>query len=118
MVNNGQTNLPLGTTTYNGGAASSQRAAELIQQATGGNGVLQQSTHPLDPVGGVVGGNPSTQSNGSLKWYNPLDWLNSHGSYEPNAYPEDANKAWGSGQRSQPSTQTKPADVPVYFGAP
>ena len=114
MINQGQTNIPVGITTYNGGAANAQNAANLINQASGGKGTVLQSTHPLDPVPGLFGNNPDTQQNGSLNPFNPKKWLDSHGSYsgfvpptslpngDENPFRDTTDSAWGSGQYSIP----------------
>ena len=80
QYNNGVRNLPLGNSTYNGGAANAFSASHLNNNISGGQGVLQQSCHPYDPVCRVIGANPASQNNGSATIWQGLQ-MDTHGSY-------------------------------------
>jgi filamentous hemagglutinin len=117
QVNSGQNNVPLGSVTFNGGAANAERGANLLQQATqnapSGPGTQLQAMHVDDPVGTLIGGNDSTggvpgQSLGKA-----------HGTYGPNASKVDQIEVWGSVGANQPIV-VKPTStlVPKAGSAP
>lgn len=110
QVQNGNTQLPLSTVTFNGGAANAERMADAVQQATSRNatqGQVWESTHKDDFVGTFFGGNVVTGGN-------TVDFLKAHSSYTTDLPPERLNSAdknplraltdatWGDGQISSP----------------
>lgn len=103
QVNQGVTNAAVGSVTFNGAAANAERAAQVLNQATSGQGTLQQATHKNDLVGTVVGGNPETGGQ-------PIGLLEAHGGYtgylpDPVVNPElrdRTDNVWGPGQISVP----------------
>jgi len=108
LLNDGLTNLPIGTVTFNGAAANAQNMANLVNTATNGMGTVQYSTHATDLVGLYIGFNPST---GGLDSYG-FPW--SHSSYTgylspilmPNGSQNNSriitDLAWSDGQINQP----------------
>lgn len=90
QLRNGQENLNISSQFFYGGAANAQRAADNLSKATGGQGRLYQSTHTIDPVGTLIGGNEPT---GGVPWSNPIE---AHVQYGPNPNkPEDQLSIWG-----------------------
>lgn len=118
QVQNGDAQVPLGTVTFNGGAANAERMANAVQQATSGNatqGLVYEATHQNDLVGTLVGGNTVTGGNS-------INFSNAHSSYTADI-PRELNNsdqvnplrvltdaAWGSGQISEPIHVTPPTD--------
>jgi filamentous hemagglutinin len=93
-LNNGETNLPIESATFNGAAANAQNMANRVNTATNGKGTVYQSTHTTDLVGTSIGSNEPT---GGLDSYGFPD---SHSSYGSNADEKKTDEAWGDGQKS------------------
>jgi filamentous hemagglutinin len=104
------TDAAVGTVTFNGGAANTQRMADQVNTATRGTGVVQQATHKDDLIGTLVGGNASTSDPKGPD----LSFEKSHSSYTgslppatlPNGKPSPTrgitDQAWGDGKSSTP----------------
>ncbi|MNJ58108.1 hypothetical protein D3C77_537280 [compost metagenome] len=60
QLNDGVNDAAIGSVTFNGAAANAQRMADRVDQVTGGQGVVLQSTHKDDLVGASIGGNTPT----------------------------------------------------------
>lgn len=107
QVNADDTQAAWGTVLYNGAAANAERAANYVQEATSGQGVVMESTHQDDLIGIVFGQNEVTGGQdmpvidahssytGSLP---PL--LNANG--EKNPLRQLTDEAWGNEKISQP----------------
>ncbi|TQK06365.1 MULTISPECIES: hemagglutinin repeat-containing protein [unclassified Herbaspirillum] len=107
QLNRGGVDVAIGSVTFNGAAANAERMANLVDQATGGQGVVYQSTHKNDPVGTMIGGNEATGGN-------TTSFPDSHGAYTGYLPPErltngDVNpirlridEIWGKGKISTP----------------
>ena len=93
----GNTNVPINSITYNGGAANAQNAADTLNKVTTNtttlNTKLYQSTHKDDLVGTLIGGNTPT---GGFS----TDFGNAHSAYGSSANRTIADPAWGVGQNS------------------
>ena len=109
LLNDGLTNLPIGTVTFNGAAANAQNMANLVDTATNGMGAVQYSTHATDLVGLYIGFNPAT---GGLDSYG---FPYSHSSYvgflppiylltgDDNELRIRSDSAWGNGIINTPT---------------
>ena len=94
QINAGQTDLPIGSVTFNGAAANADRMAERVNNATSGMGLVRQSTHKDDLVGGVIGGNAPT---GGLS----SGFADAHTTYGPGVKDDNSDRVWGPGIKSQ-----------------
>lgn len=92
------TNAGIGSLTFNGGAANAERAADLVNHLTSGQGQVYQSTHQNDLIGTVIGGNASTGGN-DLGFFGVWD---AHSTYGPGHQDQAQRNVWGtdSGSRS------------------
>lgn len=106
QINRGEAHAPIQSVTYNGAAANAQRMSNWLEQATGGQGQMFQSTHQNDLVGRIIGGNPET---GGVAG----SGMASHSSYTGSLPPESigsdvnplrtlTNQTWGVGKISEP----------------
>jgi filamentous hemagglutinin len=98
QANAGVTNAGIGSLTFNGGAANAERAADLVNHLTSGQGQVYQSTHQNDLIGTVIGGNASTGGN-DLGFFGVVD---AHSTYGPGHQDQAQRNVWGtdSGSRS------------------
>lgn len=107
QLNDGVNDAAIGSVTFNGAAANAQRMADRVDQVTGGQGVVLQSTHKDDFVGTFFGWNTPTggldssfpNSHGAYTGGLPAEF-NLDGSY--NGIRELTNKAWGEGEIGRP----------------
>ena len=91
----GATNVPISSITYNGAAANAERVKNVLNNINDKNQIaIHQSTHKNDWIGRLIGGNESTGGEEGT------GFLKAHTTYGPSANRDQADTAWGTGNTS------------------
>jgi len=93
LIYEGNSDVPIASVLFNGAAANADRMADRIEQVTGGQGEVWQSTHQNDFVGKLIGGNPVTGGQAA-------GFGDAHSHYGPGVDLLDRIDIWGGEQGS------------------
>lgn len=110
QANAGVISAGIGSLTFNGGAANAERADNLVQTVTQGQGTLgqvYQSTHQNDLIGTLIGGNAPTGGTD----LGLLGVGDAHSTYAPGRSDHNMEDVWGSPEGNIPERVNPPWGV-------
>ena len=87
LIYEGNSDVPIANVLFNGAAANADRMADRIEQVTGGQGEVWQSTHQNDFVGKLIGGNAPTGGQ-------TAGFGDAHSHYGPGVLEDEREEIW------------------------